>query len=126
MFRRVSFFYHQIEEELMMIKKGVKEQKVQNIVNLMDYATFWRWSQAINKRLKKEQLSRVQTLNKLILSESELDSNKQLNQTNKRATNIDFQRIVDELARIEGQNIRIIKQLSRLADKTNVQYHMSI
>ncbi len=109
-----------------MITKGVKEQKVQNIVNLMDSATLWRWSQAINKRLKKEKLSRVQTLKKLIHSESELDSNQQLNQTNKRATNIDFQRILDELARIEGQNIRIIKQLSRLADKTNVQYHMSI
>ena len=108
----------------MMITKGVKEQKVQNIVKLMDSATFWQWSQAINKRLKKEKLSRVQTLKKLI--HSELNSNQQLNQTNKRATNIDFQRILDELARIEGQNIRIIKQLSRLADKTNVQYHMSI
>lgn len=110
----------------MMITKGVKEQKVQNIVNSMDSATLWRWSQAINKRLKKDNWSRLQTSNKLPNLESNLDSNQQLNQTKKRSINIECKLILDELAVIEEQNIRIIKQLSRLADKTNVQYHMSI
>ncbi len=126
MFRRIPCFPHQIEEELMMITKGVKEQKVQNIVNSMDSATLWRWSQAINKRLKKEKWSRLQTSRELFSSESKLDSNQQLNQTKKRSINIEHKLILDELAVIEDQNIRIIKQLSRLADKTNVQYHMSI
>ena len=43
-----------MEDEPLMMKKGSKENLVQSLVDSMDPVTLWRWVQAIDERLKRD------------------------------------------------------------------------